>query len=55
MDIYINPRVMIIDCPSRAKIKEKMKMKTEKKISQKKDEEEKVAEEMFKKTRLWAF
>ncbi|CAG0989286.1 hypothetical protein METP3_02544 [Methanosarcinales archaeon] len=30
-------------------------MKTERKINPKKDEEQKVAEQMFKKARLWAF
>lgn len=30
-------------------------MKTEKKINPKKDEEQKAAEEMFKKARVWAF
>jgi len=30
-------------------------MNNEKKINQKKDDEEKVAEEMFKKARMWAF
>jgi hypothetical protein len=30
-------------------------MKTEKKYNQKKNDEEKIAEEMFKKARLWAW
>jgi hypothetical protein len=30
-------------------------MNNEKKINQKKDDEEKVAEEMFKKAPMWAF
>jgi len=30
-------------------------MKTEKKYSQKKDDEEKLAEKMFKKAPMWAF
>jgi len=30
-------------------------MKTEKKVNRRKDEEQKVAEEMFKKARLWAW
>lgn len=30
-------------------------MKNEKKVSPKKDEEQKVAEQMFKKARLWAW